>query len=462
MSIHGASTGTNAKPAPVRRQVDRRILRFSLSIGAVAALFMMFSYVASAFPALQQSKRNNLRALREITCGDEKCDTTLFATNWVSEEPDYLIYTTKRYLIDFPTSRLEDSAHFTPLDYIDTAFIKRFREAASWSTPEDEVWRLYSREVRVGDRSLEILIGYAMKAPWKIIETPQPLIDTVDATLKREADKLATYIQTQKPLALGTRPALSSDGFVIVDANTKRVEVSGPWLPAIMPDEVKLPPSGYQLYVHDGSLYILETDINNKGPLLAASLVTIGSLWWLATLCAVAFAGMSVLARALGRRYLRRYFALLGIQVPTLQEALRIGEGQRVEFKGGLSDHETKTGSVDNELLKSIAAFANTNDGAILIGVDDAGHAKGLDLDLKQRDRLQLKIHQLARNRVKPTPPIQVSFEEIRGMIIARISVARGEAPLYMLDGVVYMRQGSADVQAQPDDLTRLVAEFAF
>jgi len=152
----------------------------------------------------------------------------------------------------------------------------------------------------------------------------------------------------------------------------------------------------------------------------------------------------------------------LGIQVPTLEEALRTGEGQRAEFKRGISDDETKTGSVNTELLKSIAAFANTNDGVILIGVDDAGHVKGLDLDFKQRDGLERKIHQLSRNRIKPTPPIQVVFEELRGMIIARIAVARGEAPLYMTDGVVYLRQGSADVQAQPDDLTRLVAEFAF
>jgi predicted HTH transcriptional regulator len=50
------------------------------------------------------------------------------------------------------------------------------------------------------------------------------------------------------------------------------------------------------------------------------------------------------------------------MQVPTLQEALRTGEGQRVEFKRGLSDDGTKTGSVNTELLKSIAAFANTND----------------------------------------------------------------------------------------------------
>ena len=148
--------------------------------------------------------------------------------------------------------------------------------------------------------------------------------------------------------------------------------------------------------------------------------------------------------------------------MPTTEEALRTGEGQRVEFKRGLSDEVTKSGTVDTELLKSITAFANTNDGAILIGIDDAGHVKGLDLDFKRRDAWERRIHQLVRTRIKPTPPIQVSFEELRGMLIGKISVARGEAPVYMLDGVVYLRQGSSDVQAQPDDIISLVAEFAF
>jgi len=98
----------------------------------------------------------------------------------------------------------------------------------------------------------------------------------------------------------------------------------------------------------------------------------------------------------------------------------------------------------------------------ILIGVDDAGHIKGMELDFKQRDRLERKIHQLARNRVKPTPPIQVVFEELRGMTVGRISVARGEKPLYTLDNVVYLRRGSSDVQAQPDEIISLVTQFAF
>jgi ATP-dependent DNA helicase RecG len=179
-------------------------------------------------------------------------------------------------------------------------------------------------------------------------------------------------------------------------------------------------------------------------------------------LCAAAFLGMAFLASTLSRRYLRSYFALSGIQVPTTEEALRAGEGQRVEFKRGLADEVSRSGSVDVELLKSITAFANSNDGAIFVGIDDAGHVRGLDLDFKRKDAWERRVRQLARTRIKPVPPVQVGFEEIRGMTIGRISVARGEAPLYMLDNVAYLRQGSPDVQAQPDEIISLVSQFAY
>jgi ATP-dependent DNA helicase RecG len=117
----------------------------------------------------------------------------------------------------------------------------------------------------------------------------------------------------------------------------------------------------------------------------------------------------------------------------------------------------------DVELLKSIAAFANTNDGVILVGIDDAGHVKGLDLDFKRKDALERRTHQLARTRIKPlSPPVQVAFDDIRGMTVGRISVARGEKPLYTLANVVYLRRGSSDVQAQPDEIISLVTRFAF
>jgi predicted HTH transcriptional regulator len=78
--------------------------------------------------------------------------------------------------------------------------------------------------------------------------------------------------------------------------------------------------------------------------------------------------------------------------------------------------------------------------------VDDTGHVKGLDLDFKTKDALERRIHQLARTRIKPAPPVEVVFEEIRGMTVVRVSVARGEKPLYTLDNVVYLRRRSSDV----------------
>jgi hypothetical protein len=443
--------------------VDRKILGFSLLIGAASALLAALVHFASAYPALQEAARRNGRAFDEVHCARETCNTTQFTTDAEPEQADYVIYTDdrgRRFFLAFPPATEDEAEHFWLLGYFDSEFIRQFRRPALFPTLDGEIWRLYSRDARLEGKAVEILVGYAMKAPWKIVETPGSLLDVVDSTLEREANELAKNLPLQKSISSGSRLGLSSDGFLIVDAGTGRGEAAGSWVPAFMPDLAILPPQGYRFHVHGGKLYLLETEC--RGRLLVASLINIGSLSWLATLCAVAFLAMSVLARAMSGRYLRRYFALLGIEVPTIEEALRTGEGQRVEFKRGFSDELAKSSTVDTELLKSITAFANTNDGAILIGIDDAGHVKGLDLDFKGRDAWERRIHQLARARVKPTPPIPVAFEELRGMLIGKISVARGEAPVYMLDGVVYLRQGSSDVQAQPDDIISLVAEFAF
>jgi hypothetical protein len=244
-----------------------------------------------------------------------------------------------------------------------------------------------------------------------------------------------------------------------VDADTGRVVVWGPWLPIFLPKDVALPQRGRQLYIYDGELYIVQTGTNDR--LLATSLVPVGGMWWLALIDAAALIGAFLVARALSQRFLRNYFALTGVRVPDLVEACRCGEGQNVEFKRGLSEDEAKTTSVEDELLRSIAAFANTNDGVIFVGVDDSGNIRGLRLDFNQKDRLERKIRQLTRNRIRPIPPIQVAFEEVRGLVVAKIAVARGEAPAYLLNGVIYMRDGSSDIQAQPEHLSRLIAEFA-
>jgi len=154
-------------------------------------------------------------------------------------------------------------------------------------------------------------------------------------------------------------------------------------------------------------------------------------------------------------------YLLLRPSRPTLEEALRSGEGKNVEFKRGLSEDPKRDSISEDALLKSIAAFANTNDGVIFMGVDDGGRVTGLGFDFKQKDRFERKIWQLVRSHIKPVPPMQVEFEDMRSLMVAKVTVARGDAPAYMIRGVVHLRSGSSDVLAQPEDLKRLILEYA-
>jgi len=416
-------------------------------------------YIASAYPFFARCRENNLHALSEINCTGAICDTSTYSTDWQWDPPDYIVDAETGFFIDVAHPTATGTGRYAPLDYSDTDFIERFRKPTSYDTPDGEVWRMYSRAVRVdGNKSLEVIVGYALKTPSKPIETPDSLIGDVDDILKTEADKIAWCVRAEAAV----RPLrnFSADGFQVVDPTTRHVLWQGPSLPAFLPKGVLLPSPGTKLYVHEGNLYVARTD--TSGRILTTSFTQVGGLGWVVCSCAVGFLCTSFVARALSRRFLRNYFAVTGIQIPSLEEARRSGEGQSVEFKRGLSSDESKAGNVEDEVLKSIVAFANTNDGVIFIGIDDVGHVKGLELDFTQKDRLEQKIRKLIRNRIKPIPPVQITFEDVRGFVIAKIAVARGEAPAYMIGGTIYVRYGSSDVQAQPEDVLRLVSQHAF
>jgi hypothetical protein len=123
--------------------------------------------------------------------------------------------------------------------------------------------------------------------------------------------------------------------------------------------------------------------------------LTIGPLFWIGVVSIAVFVISSGKGWILSRRFLRGYFALRALRVPTLKEALGSGEGQTIEFKRRLSDGPSRERTSEDEVLKSVAAFANTNDGAIFIGVDDINtvkHSKRAprtpDADLSKEDLL--------------------------------------------------------------------------
>jgi predicted HTH transcriptional regulator len=56
---------------------------------------------------------------------------------------------------------------------------------------------------------------------------------------------------------------------------------------------------------------------------------------------------------------------------------------------------------------------------------------------------------------------IQVDFVEAEGLTVCRVFVPRGEQPLHVLDGVIYVRDGASDIKAPPERVLKLIEEHA-
>lgn len=462
MATEAVSRKEPHKQLSARRPVHRKIFRFSLCIGLLTAFLSVFVVLAVGYPQWRHCHDTNVQTLSEITCNASECDTSAFTTDWQIQDVDYIIDTRTRYLLNVPTSTDQDPTTFGQLAFSDPTFIARFQQPQSFTTINQETWRLYSREVTADDKTYAIMIGYAERAPWKMLDTAPSERPVLDRKLVSESEKIADAVRNTK----GKRShigrilqRISADGYEVADATTGAVVTWGPWLPILLPQGIQLPQVGPRFYVGDQKLYVVQTDTD--GRLLATSLFAVGNVWVLLLLPVGAFVVGLFITRGLSRKFLRNYFAFTDFQVLSVEEACRRGEGKNIEFKKNLSDDPDRKTSAEDELLKTIAAFANTNDGIIYIGIDDSAHIRGLGLDYNGRDRLERKIRQLVRNRINPTPPVQITFEEIRGLVIAMIAVACGNAPVYLLDGVVYVRYGSSDVQARAEDLLALVAAHA-
>ena len=130
------------------------------------------------------------------------------------------------------------------------------------------------------------------------------------------------------------------------------------------------------------------------------------------------------------------------------------GEGQEVEFKREFPQQAA-------DLSKEIAAFATSNSGLILLGVEDSGDLRGLEdvATPEQRDVLVSRIAGICSGSVKPavTPKIQWAKED--DFIILAISVPKGSEPVYYQTGRPYLRHLSDSRPAEPHEVVNLIRE---
>ncbi len=130
-------------------------------------------------------------------------------------------------------------------------------------------------------------------------------------------------------------------------------------------------------------------------------------------------------------------------------------EGPMLELKREWSDG----------IKKTIVAFANSEGGTLLVGVDDDGQVVGVE----DCDQCIVRVMQAAGNAIKPdvTMFVHAEVEEREGKPLVRIEVRRGTArPYYLAEkGIrpegVYVRHGALSAPASEAAILAMIKEAA-
>lgn len=122
-----------------------------------------------------------------------------------------------------------------------------------------------------------------------------------------------------------------------------------------------------------------------------------------------------------------------------MNEIIEKGESQKTEFKL----------KVDESLGKSICAFANTNDGIILVGVSDKGKIKGV------KEKHEEKLANLAHT-CKPSVYPKIEKFRFNDKVIFLVKVKKSDQT-HSFKNVAYRRIGTHDKPLSPEE----VIEFA-
>jgi uncharacterized protein with ParB-like and HNH nuclease domain len=123
-----------------------------------------------------------------------------------------------------------------------------------------------------------------------------------------------------------------------------------------------------------------------------------------------------------------------------LEELIISGESEVLEFKSSLR-WDYKLGKTNKKLeevvVKTIAAFTNSNGGTLLIGVDDSGKVLGLENDyswlLGDKDEFELHLRNLMNKAFGITfaaKKLKINFPTIEGQEICQIEIQPADKPI--------------------------------
>ena len=155
------------------------------------------------------------------------------------------------------------------------------------------------------------------------------------------------------------------------------------------------------------------------------------------------------------------------------EELLKLQESKTLEFKSSLrwnlKENHKDDKQVTHAVLKSIAAFLNTEGGDLLIGVDDDRKVLGINHDrLESDDKFMRHLAQVVRNGLgdRAGTCIDPTTQIIEGKTVCLVSCQRSPEPVYLRwkgvekgeEGDLYVRSGPGSMRLGENDAAAYVA----
>lgn len=125
----------------------------------------------------------------------------------------------------------------------------------------------------------------------------------------------------------------------------------------------------------------------------------------------------------------------------SLEDLITEGESDELEFKSTLR-WDLKEGTVNKKLeeviMKTVAAFANSQGGTLLIGVDDEGKVLGLEADYHSlggadRDKFELHLRNLLNQQFGTgfvTSKVSITFHEVEEKEVCQVDTKQAKEPV--------------------------------
>ncbi len=151
-----------------------------------------------------------------------------------------------------------------------------------------------------------------------------------------------------------------------------------------------------------------------------------------------------------------------------VEELLKLRESKTLEFKStlrwNLKDNRRDDQRVTHAVLKTVAAFLNTEGGDLVIGVADDRSVVGIEQDrLDSEDAFMLHLAQVVRNGLgdRAGTCIDPKTQIVGGKTVCLVSCQRSPEPVFLRwkgmeedpPGGFYVRSGPGTVRLQGDDV---------